>query len=338
MIQGRRKANIGRRQSEGFDIFKISEQEIDPFPSPIDDLSESTRNPISTALIRSDGRHVTIACPELVVVAGYLHGAGVYKMLEDAGITIQSVTVNWGRDVLQAIDSGKLDIAIYNKQETTAYLEEHPDSTLKVIGNIGASMAGKNFAITVAANSDLIDTPLSELPAKLKGRQLFVGKTTDRYRNILSALKMTDEQLLATGVNIIDFPDPPLSIIKDNPMALLVCGQNARMAAQIDDSFVEILNYDCIAPEDKQLFYEASENCLIASERLSNMLVVPFKELMKHFAGNLFELQFNQELLGKLIEFLKLYCFTFSENEIFDCDKLARQILFETYHVGSRQW
>lgn len=338
MILGKRKANVGRRKSDNFETAQ-SNDSSKTTASHTHEISISTTKPSnSSSLIEPDGKHIAIARPGLVVVAGYLYGAGVYKMFEEAGIVTQSASVSWGREVLQAIDAGILDLAIYNNLETIEYLQENPESTLKIIGSIGASMAGKNFAITVSANSDLVGTPLDELPNKLSGRQLYVGINTDRYRNILAALKMTEEEFIATGVNIIDFPDPPLSIIKNNPMALLVCGQNTRVAAQIDESFVEILNYDTIAAEDKQRFYRASENCLIASARLFKMLKVTPNQLIKHFARNLIELHYDNEALDELISYLKISGFTFSEQQEFDCDKLARQIMFETYHVGSRQW
>lgn len=290
------------------------------------------------AIFQADGAPVRIARPGLVVVAGYLYGSGLYEAFELAGIRTLSAAVDWGRDVLTQLDRGDLDLGIYNQLETEKYLTENSTSSIHLIGSIGASMGGKNFAITASSKSDLVGTSIDQLASKLQGRRLYVGKSTDRYTNILKALRMSDQELESTGVLIIDLPDPGLALIKHDPEALLVCGQNARIAAQKDPDFVELLNFDSLRESDKNHFLESSQNCLVFSDRLFGMLRKKPLELMKHLMSRLTSLNLEPERLEKLLNYLRVNCFSYAEQNEFDCDELARQIMYETYHVGERVW
>lgn len=286
----------------------------------------------------NDGKSIKIARPHLVVVAGYLFGSDIVEVLRADGIKTRDVRVEWGNRVLEQLGKGKIDIAVYNKTATEQFLKENPNSQLHIIGDIGSSMGGKNFSITALKESSLTKCSIDEIPTSLSGRTIYVGVQTDRFTNLLTALRITETQLHKTGANIINISDPDLVLLENNPEALLVCGQNARVAAQKDDRFVEILNYDLVDDQTKGYFRSTSANVLVFSSRAYNLLKTEPSQLMQQLEMNLTLLKCNEKRKSDLIDMLADECFSDDDHSKYDCTELTEQILFETYHIGCRRW
>ncbi|QRZ60811.1 hypothetical protein [Rothia sp. ZJ932] len=289
----------------------------------------------SEKIFSDDIKPVNIARPRLVVVAGYLYSCGIYEMLENEKVKARSIDVVWGDSIIQKVENGSIDLAVYNKNAVDKYLSNKPDSALTILTELEPSMGGENFAVTVRPGHPLLGKTPSEIKNLIHDYKVVVGKTTDRYINLLRWLDADSDFSKEIDKNVVDWSDPDSRIFQIAPDALIMFGQNARVAARLD-GYKELTNFDLLIPNQRNHFIESAKNYLICSESFVDSLNIGKDDLVEKFNTNMGRNGRNSEFVKEVSNLLKNQCFLDYEQESFDCEKIVEHILFETYRIGKK--
>lgn len=279
---------------------------------------------------------ILIGTSKLVVVDSFLYGCGFSDLCLTESVHADYISSNWSTNVIDRLEKGKLDIAIFNKELSNKYISEKNYRNVRAISDIGHSMGGKCFSV-VAHNSNKIDVDYSNILSAFENRIVFIGVKSDRFANFCSMLNLTEAQAHSSNITFIDIPDPDsLEILGLNKEAILVGGQNIRFSAQQNGDFEEIIDFNRLPTFFKRKLFEASQNTILVSNALENKMIADAESLVSQLTTNFDKLRMNAPLYDKLVDKLKHSC-SFPEG-LEDSETIIKHVIFETYRHGNPQW
>lgn len=278
-----------------------------------------------------------IATSDLIVIEGMTRNWRAPYIYQAFGFKEDWKRKPWNDEILRELSSGDLDMAIYNKQRILRYNEtcEEKDR-LHIVRDICSSMGGRNFYILASLKGCYTHLmSLEEFKASLGPQTMIaVSVHSDRYDNFLKAVGLSEDELKARGVTIIDNDtDTGLDCFKFNPNILLIGGQDVRMWAEKTNEYIEVLNYESFEAEDKKAFYLSSVNSIVLGEQGYQKIVTHHAErmvdhLIMNFYRNTQDPDRNETLIKTLSETVK----TKGADEE-TIRYIIQRIMFETYRV-----
>jgi len=278
---------------------------------------------------------VKIATSNLTVIDAIIQGWDLERILNAQNFTAEEYSYAWSNLILDDLNSGKIDIAIYNKEETLKY-KEKTGSKIAILRDICSSMGGRNFYILASKAGKYKNMSLEEFRENLdESTMIAVPKSSDMYRNLLYILDMSEDELLNKGVKIIDSSDNfSLSVFEINPNLLLIGGQNLRFLAEFKGGFVEVISYDDFPKEKREFFFKNSVNSLL----ISPQALLKFKDIdLQKFSHDLlssFYANFLCEIkAAKIRTKLAMKIRNSCENNEQMSEYIIKKIIFETYRL-----
>jgi hypothetical protein len=293
--------------------------------------------PHSLVSNKDESNPVVIADSDLLVIKSVTIAWRLEEMLRDSGINTRRVTWSWSDELLEALNNGRIDIAIYNTHSARRFMEDNPSSKITLVSEWGNSMGGKNFYIMARKGSSW---PCSGIDAFLerikKGATIIVPERSDMLVNVLSVLNTTEKELSTLGVTIVSVPvSQGLEALDVNPEALLIHGQNVRFKGRFRGLYNEVLNYDVLPPHMQQALLNNSSNSLLVSDSClakhsKETLFAAIEAARREFFTSWTDLKRYPQLVKELVENERKY-------GIIDEDEMTyvvKQILYETYRFG----
>ena len=213
---------------------------------------------------------VVIADSDLIVVKCITSAWKLDEILGRAGIPCRRVTWNWSDDLLDAVQAGLVDLAIYNTVSTRRFITDTRSRNVHILTEWGRSMGGRNFYVLARKDSSWNATGLEFFLARLaRGATIIVPERSDMINNLLAVLDYAVRPLTSMGVKIVPVPvTQGIESLDVNPEAVLIHGQNVRLQARFRGDYHEVLNYDLLPERLQSVLRGNSGNSLIASERL----------------------------------------------------------------------
>lgn len=268
------------------------------------------------------------------VVDSIIEGWDCGQILREYGFEVKNRTYQWSDKILRDLASGKIDMAIYNKESCLKFNHTHDDQ-IKIVRDVCSSMGGRNFYILASRKGRWTNLTYQQFKNSLdEDTVIGVSKSSDMYQNLLYILDMTEEELLSRGVKILDYSAAQgLNLFDVFPNILIIAGQDIRYLARRKNDYFELINYEDFPEEKKDFFYRNSVNSLLlgpsGAKKLEGINIDNLGvELMLSFYRNLMNENYRNELYHKLSWSLRDIC---DDEE--DLDYIIRNIIFETYRI-----
>lgn len=290
----------------------------------------------SSTRTRNEAPDLIIANSRLLVVRAFILGSNIEGKLRALGLGAAFSEHKWSDALLTKCREGAVDIAIYNNRAVERYLNATENADLIHGPVVCHSMGGRNFSMVSHRDHPLVGASSTEFMEVLSGTTIYVGKSTDRYLNLLDALEATEEALERANIRIVNMTDPSIEVLREDPTALICGGQNARFEARISKDFVEVLDFDSLPARTQESLRSRAANCLVYSSRASALIGD-----LEAFGDSLVE-EFRSSTssvrnVKKLVELLTHEC-EFDEAPAADRSAIAQHVLFETYRIGDPVW
>ena len=289
------------------------------------------------AMPAQETRPLFVANSHLIVVKAFLNACGIEELADNFGSSVKFVEAPWSDDVITRCDRGEIDLCVFNRAATDDYMIKNPDHKFQILGDIGFSMGGRNFSALTRKGHPLVGRTVPEMKTQLKGMRIYVGTHTDRYRNLMISLGVSEEFWLENDVTIINVVDPALSIFQTDPDAIIVTGQNTRFEAHLSGNYSELVSFSGLpADVQAQLLHYATNSLIIGPSFLLRISLSPddiFASLMGAFQKNWQEIKTRESLTDALV-----YDCDFGDNSFEDRGTIARHVLYETYRIGRPIW
>jgi hypothetical protein len=302
-----------------------------PVPSPLDhtDLKEGIGEPSVEAPI-------VICETDLVVTKAFTAVWGIEEELGRIGLNVAERAWDWSDSILESIDSGALDIAIYNRSRTERYLESRKHSSVKLLTEIGRSMGGKNFYILASEKGSWPrDLTLEQIRLNIAAGAvtLAVPISSDMYQNFFDVVGYSEEKYRASGSRVINVPvTQGLEVFEFDPNILLIHGQNIRKRALYRGGFFEVLPFDSLPPTTKKLLMYRSVNVVVCSSRFVELLgaeriATLFAEIKHRVRRHFLDPSLCEKLVSNLSNDLSYR----SASKMSEDEFVVASILYETY-------
>lgn len=273
---------------------------------------------------------LTAASSRLVVARAFTTALPFARMRHVSFERVLLEELPWSDDLLQRIDNGTLDLAVYNHLRGIALADQYPN--VHLLGPIGYSMGGRNFCMLTNQRGKWAESSLTDLRQHLRDAVLVVGRNTDRFHNLLDILDLNARELSDRGITILDIADAPCSMLDSMPDALVVCGQNRRFEARLHHDLLEVSGFRDLPQDAKAAIRRRSANSLLVSTRIMESVSVSASELVLDIVGGVAEV-WNSSY-DSLLDIVARE----SEFDSLDPDQrrdAAKQIIFDTYRFGS---
>lgn len=284
-----------------------------------------------------EAHEIVIAESDLVVIKSVTVAWRIEEILAQSGVKCRKVTWNWSDDILMAIESGIVDVALYNTVSTQRFIKDTNSRNVHILTDWGHSMGGKNFYVLARKDSSWPECDFNTFLTRLKeGAKIIVPEKSDMLNNLLMVLGGDLNTLAGFGVEIVQAPGSQgLEALDVNPEAILIHGQNVRMKARFRGNYHEVINYDSLSPAQQLLLRENSSNSLVVSksfmERHSEgALLSSFDRAKREFFASWNDVSRYSALIEEIVENERKY-------GIADRSEMMlaiKQILFETYRFG----
>ena len=276
-----------------------------------------------------------IADSELIVVKGILISWGLDEIVKNFDFHTLYISYDWSDKILDDLNVGKIQIAIYNTVRTKQYLK-NKSNQLEIVDSYGFSMGGKNFYI-LSNNESLIkrDTTVNNFIKEIEGSTIALPFESDIYDNLLHIMNLTREQLDEHNINLIDLPvSYGLDIFKFKSDLLLLSGQNVRFKAKYKGGFFELNTDHILNDKLKSELAMNSANCLVINKRIYQYIDDKdvkdiFNKCKINFYSNWTEPILYDFLIDKIVHQLYNKMKSYEEAKF-----IVKQILFETYRFG----
>ena len=289
-------------------------------------------NKAEDSVVITDTLH--IATSNLTVIDSLMQGWDCQSVFTRYGLSIEEHPYKWSDKILKDLTSGKIDLAVYNKESCLNY-NMCNEANIHIIRDVCSSMGGRNFYILASRDGKWKDMTLDSFKQSLDNMTVIgVSKSSDMYKNLLFILDMSEEELNSIGVKFMDYHlDQGLQIFEVFPDLLIIGGQDIRYLAERTGKYFELISYDDFPQEKRLFFYRNSINSLligpsgydklkgVGMERLAN-------ELMLNFYKNLMSAETKRKIFGKLVNRLSRIC----EDED-ALEYVVNKIIFETYRI-----
>ncbi len=102
-----------------------------------------------------DNYVIKIGATSLTVPDSIMQGWQSDELFSKLNIKTQRVHRKWNDKILSDIADNTLDMAIYNKESTIRYIENHPDAEIHILRDVCSSMGGRNFYFFVFFLGDI---------------------------------------------------------------------------------------------------------------------------------------------------------------------------------------
>lgn len=275
-----------------------------------------------------------IATSNLTVVDSLMQGWDCKSVFAKHGLSVEEHPYKWSDRILKDLASGKIDLAVYNKESCLCYNSLN-GTDIHIVKDVCSSMGGRNFYILASCEGKWKDMTLDCFKQSLDGTTIIgVSKSSDMYKNLLYILDMTEKELNGLGVKFIDYhSDQGLQLFDVFPDLLIIGGQDIRYLAEQTGKYFELISYDDFPQEKKLFFYRNSINSLLISpsgcEKLAGVdLEQLANELMLNFYKSLLSTKSKREIFDKLSNRLSGIC----EDED-ALEYVVNKIVFETYRI-----
>lgn len=270
-----------------------------------------------------------LADSDLVVVKAVLLAWGLDKELARLGQDVSFVHVPWGAEILKTLDSGAIDVAIYNHMEAKQYVAETSECSVEILGGIGHSMGGKNFYVLAHKDGCWRSRTASDLVSNPAGASFLVPEKSDMHRNLLFVLDLAEDDLSGLGITVIHARSGPLELAGTVPDVLLVGGQNLRFEALESGDYRELLTHDDLPEHKRERLLEHSENVLLANARsLERFEAIGMHDIWATSVETFHHRWGTHDQFDVLFEELCLHTGLTSKPDV------VRKILFDTYRLG----
>lgn len=277
---------------------------------------------------------LNMAISRLTVIDSLMLGWDYDSVFRKHGFLIEKHPYKWSDKILLDMQSGKLDIAIYNKESCISFNQQHGEC-IHIIRDVCSSMGGRNFYILASQKGRWKDLTLDQFKRSIDSTTIIgIPKNSDMYQNLLFILDMSEEEILARGVKFIDYhSDQGLELFSILPDLLIVAGQDIRFLAESLGGYFELISYEDFPQEKRNFFYKNSINSFIISNTAYNK--------MKDF-------DVNQISIDLMLNFYRNFMSTNSVNKIYEmltnklshiCNDedtlkyIVNKIVFETYRL-----
>jgi len=240
----------------------------------------------------------------------------------------------WNDDILAALSSGALDIALYNKRRVESYLQSNPTSTLEIVMDFGESMGGQHFYVLGKRKLGLRITTLSEFSSAIRGRVVAIPIKSDMHDTFLDYLASVDV-LNDCGITLVHYPTTSgLELLDASPDTLIVSGQNVRYQAKFRNDYEEIVSSRLFSPNLRAGMKERARNCVVVNTRLyarlpKDHLLTLLTTVKERFVAIRSCITDYRKLLDEMVEHL---AGGFADHA--ECEYAISEILRETYGLG----
>ena len=273
-----------------------------------------------------------MATSGLTVVDSLIQGWECENIFRKNGFLVEKHSYKWSDKILMDLQSGKLDVAIYNRESCVTFNKCH-GGNIKIIRNVCSSMGGRNFYILASKNGKWKDLTLEQFKQQIDNQTIIaVAKNSDMYQNLLYILDMSEDDILARGVKFIDFhSEQGLDLFNILPDMLLVAGQDIRFLAECKGGFFELISYERIPQQKRAFFYNNSINALlVSSSGMQKMKGIDIErvavDLMLNFYRNFLQADSLEKIYTVLMDKLNYIC-----DEDDTLKYIVNKILYETY-------
>lgn len=275
-----------------------------------------------------------IATSNLTVVDSLMQGWDCKSVFAKHGLSVEEHPYKWSDKILKDLASGKIDLAVYNKESCLCYNSSN-DTDIHIVKDVCSSMGGRNFYILASREGKWKDMTLDCFKQSLDSTTIIgVSKSSDMYKNLLYILDMTEEELNGLGVKFMDYhSDQGLQLFDVFPDLLIIGGQDIRFLAERTGKYFELISYDDFPQDKKMFFFRNSINSLLISpsgyEKLNGVDMEQLaNELMLNFYKCLLSTKSKREIFDKLANRLSGIC----EDED-ALEYVVNKIVFETYRI-----
>lgn len=275
-----------------------------------------------------------IATSNLTVVDSLMQGWDCKSVFAKYGLSIEEHPYKWSDKILKDLASGKIDVAIYNKESCLNY-NMCNEANIHIIRDVCSSMGGRNFYILASREGKWKDMTLDTFKKSLDSTTIIgVSKSSDMYKNLLYILDMSEEALNDLGVKFMDYhSDQGLQLFDVFPDLLIIGGQDIRYLAERSGKYFELISYDDFPQDKRTFFYRNSINSLLVSpsglEKLRGVNMEKLSgDLMLNFYKNLMSVESKRKIFCKLVNRLSRIC-----DDDDALEYVVNKIIFETYRI-----
>ncbi|MEL7728081.1 toll/interleukin-1 receptor domain-containing protein [Citromicrobium bathyomarinum] len=278
---------------------------------------------------------VRIALSPLFVIHAITSAWEVERHLGMAGGLVATTSYPWNDQILEHLEDGQLDLAIYNFNRAKGYSDRRASPGYSIIGQAGRSMGGHNFSILAKTDSTWSEIGQDGFAKAIAGATVGLPVKSD-MAEVFYRVVGGKEAVTEHGIKVVDVPiTTGMEFFSLIPDALLNTGQNVRQCAIAAGEVREILPRSALDEAIRAELLSASRNCIIASDRLVSLL--GGQEAAKAFANALW-ISFNtnwanaerhQILLEELVS--GSYNWSFSDSIV---RQAVEKILYESYRIG----
>lgn len=218
---------------------------------------------------------ITVAESGLTVVRAIQVAWDLDRVVGPHGLTTRTRAYPWSDRLLDDLQAGVLDLAIYNRAKAEAAIAAGTLQAVRILGSFGHSMGGGNFYLMARRDGRFASYTYDRLRAHDGDVRVAVPAGSDIAENVRCALACCHGEP-APALRIVDIPATSgLEVFRLDPDILVSAGQNLRMLARASGDCVEIVDTDSLSHALRPKFIARAENCLLASARLCALLPAP---------------------------------------------------------------
>lgn len=212
-----------------------------------------------------------MATSRLVVVRAVTAALRRSASSPGASLSPTFVELPWGDALIDSVADGSLAMCIYN--ESRGLERIGAVGSVTHAGTLGYSMGGRNFAVVASRHGRWAGCEMRDLSERFADASVIVGRSTDRFSNLLDVLGLPDEASLRDrNITVIDVADSPCTMLLSMPDAIMVAGQNRRIEARQSPDLVELDGFDDLGRETRSRIRSRSANALFVADRLPSEL------------------------------------------------------------------
>lgn len=276
----------------------------------------------------------TVAYSHLTVIEAITLNWDIKNTFAAYGLKVHNVERKWNDTILEELENGYLDMAIYNKNRAIKYNGIGGDR-LHILRDVCVSMGGNNFYVLALKGGKWKPMDIEAFRSSLdENTVVALSKSSDRLDNFLFAVNSTEQELIERGVKFVEYDaDKGLDVFDLSPDILLVGGQDVRIMAEKEDRFFEIVNCDMLPQKEKRFFYEQAINSIVVGESGYNKFHASdiddiLDKLVLNFYKNVSIKSKKASTIEKLERTVRARCL-----DDISTKYVIERILFETYRI-----